>query len=225
MLSILFPRTCPLCGRVLRGDSGRLCAVCLSELPYARQLGVVMNPTEQRFAAIREVERAAGWIFYKPQTPTARLLKQIKYRGGRGLARFLGMMLAREAKQVGMLEGVEGVVPVPVHPLRRMMRGYNQSRELARGICGAGELPLLDVVSAGRHTSQTRLAHSARRENVRGVFRLRSTKGLRPGMCLLLVDDVCTTGSTLSALAETLVAAVPGLRLRVLTLATVDRFI
>lgn len=223
MLSILFPPLCCLCERVLSRGERHVCTVCLAALPYANQLGVTMNKTEQRFAHLREVESAAGWIFYMPLTPAARLLEQIKYNGGRRLARRIGGMMGAEARKKGILQDVDAIIPVAIHPLRLMKRGYNQSLQLARGISDVSGVPVRAILRAGLHRSQTRLSAEMRRENVKDVFRVAARHGLRRGMRVLLVDDVCTTGATLSSMAEALIAAVPGLKIRILTLATVDR--
>lgn len=97
----------------------------------------------------------------------------------------------------------DAVVPVPLHWLRRHLRGYNQSELLAEMLCPRLDAPLCaDLLRRTRHTrTQTRLAADARRKNVRNAF---SADNKVKGMSILLIDDVSTTHSTLLACAKAL---------------------
>lgn len=146
------------------------------------------------------------------------IIHAFKYDGRRGLARPLGRLAAAEAD--GVLGGAQYVVPVPLHPLRRLRRGFNQAEDLAREL----GLPLANVLWRHRMTApQTGLHASARRRNVRGAFTLsplwsRRRQSALEGGVVVLVDDVRTTGATLNACAEVLLEA--GVReVRALTLA------
>lgn len=132
-----------------------------------------------------------------------RIQHRVKYGNrpllGQALGRLMGLTLA------GVLPPADGVIAVPLHPLRRLERGYNQSRMLAGGLAEICALPLLDdVLLRTRATrSQTRLSRHARIENVRGAFSV-TTPDTVTGRALLLVDDVLTTGATGAAAARAL---------------------
>ena len=99
-----------------------------------------------------------------------------------------------------VLEGADFVVPVPLHPLRRFVRGFNQASELAQGL----GLPVRHALRRTRNTgSQADLPAGRRHANVRGAFRVAWRAPIR-GACIVLVDDVSTTGATLEACARTL---------------------
>ena len=106
---------------------------------------------------------------------------------------------------------------MPIHWTRLMHRGYNQVYHLARGLSGESGLPIAQLLKAHRHTSQTHQTLLTRRLNARGKYYAEFKKEYA-GRHLLLLDDVCTTGSTLTAAAEALLAAYPGARLSLLTL-------
>lgn len=127
-------------------------------------------------------------------------------RAGRrdGLSTFAGWML-----QVGgdLVDSADVLVPVPLHFTRLVMRGFNQSGWLAQEIGrAAGKPVLVDALVRQRRTpSQAGLSGRARRRNVSGAFRLRKGRAAQiAGAQVLLVDDVLTTGATLSACTRAL---------------------
>jgi ComF family protein len=132
-------------------------------------------------------------------------LHALKFRGQRGLSAPLGALLV-EAMEGRLPAGVPALlVPVPLHPRRERERGFNQASLLARRVGLAWGVPvggdvLVRVVAT---PSQTELDAPARRANVRAAFRLRRPE-LVAGRHVLLVDDILTTGATLSECALSL---------------------
>ncbi len=116
------------------------------------------------------------------------------------------------------------MVPLPLHPFKRMRRGYNQSEYLAEGI--AAQLGVgVDRRSVFRSRYTAAQALKPRREragNVEGAFAVRHPERLA-GRHILLVDDVMTTGSTLASCIEAIVRAVPDCRVSVAALAVSRR--
>jgi ComF family protein len=135
-------------------------------------------------------------------------LHAFKFRGRRGLAAPLGDLLV-DALSEGLPAGVPDLIlPVPLHPRRERERGFNQARLLAGRVGRAWGRPVrADVLARSRATtSQTDLDGVARRANVRGAFRVRRPE-LIAGRHVVLVDDILTTGATVSECARTLRAA------------------
>jgi ComF family protein len=132
-------------------------------------------------------------------------LHAFKFRGRRALAAPLGDLLA-EAVEGRLPHGdPDLLVPVPLHPRRERERGFNQAALLARRVgrawgCRVGDRVLARAVAT---PSQTELDAPARRANVRGAFRLRRPE-LIVGRHVVLVDDILTTGATLSECARCL---------------------
>jgi ComF family protein len=103
-----------------------------------------------------------------------------------------------------VLRDADAVVPVPLHPRRLRARGFNQSADLAEGL----GLAVLHALARTRWTEpQTGLPAARRHRNVRGAFAVRRDAGDLRGLCLVLVDDVSTTGATLEACARALTGA------------------
>lgn len=139
----------------------------------------------------------------------------LKFGRRPSLAGELAALLLRT--HAGVLDGADGVVPVPLHASRRRQRGFNQAHEIARHL----PVPLVAALRRRRHTPpQTQLGAEARRRNVDGAFAL-SWRARAHGalaarghvvralprvadQCLVLVDDVWTTGATLTACAAVL---------------------
>ena len=125
-----------------------------------------------------------------------------KYQEERARSDHLGEVLA------GVLDGlgpIDALVPVPLHPTRLRQRGYNQSVLLACRAGNASGVPMLDVLERLRPTpQQVGLGSEERQANVAGAFAARAAVG---GARLVVIDDVVTTGSTISACAVALARA------------------
>lgn len=130
------------------------------------------------------------------------MIHRLKYRGDLYLAGQLGRMIAAEP----ITDGVDAIVPLPLHRKRLRQRGFNQALELARPLARRSGLPLLcEAVLRQRDTpSQAGLDPAGRKRNLRGAFRCEQAFS---GLSVLVVDDVMTTGATLEELARTLKAA------------------
>ncbi len=132
------------------------------------------------------------------------MIHALKYGGRRSLARPLAAMLREAADD--WLRQADAVVPVPLHPLRRWRRGFNQAEDIARRL----GRPVIRPIRRTRHTRpQMELPRSVRLRAVRGAFRcvrhraVGAASAVR-GRKLLLVDDVITTGATVEACAALL---------------------
>ena len=136
------------------------------------------------------------------------LVQRMKYGGHSSLARRLGNVARGAGHDV--LNGADYAVPVPLHPVRRLQRGFNQADVIARAL----GVPVLSALRRVRWTpTQTGLSAPQRQRNVHQTFalswlvRMRGTRHTVQNRTLVLVDDVRTTGATLDACARVLLAA------------------
>jgi ComF family protein len=204
----LLPESCLLCGGEAEADAP-LCRACGGALPVlihtcprcaAANASAVSAPCGTCQKRPPAFDRVHALFAYAP--PLDWLVHGLKYRGRLDLARFLGHRLADFT--LGLATPRPDVIlPVPLHVSRLRTRGYNQSLELARYVGARLGIPV-DAVGVRRTRAtapQTEMPLAKRRANVRGAFQAtRDFAGLR----VAIVDDVMTTGSTVSALAQCL---------------------
>ena len=201
-LHVLLPRACAHCRADLPlGDAEPLCAACGrcdGRLGARRDL---CPSCAGRLFACRLIRAATAH-----HGPAASLVHAFKFRGLPSAARAAGATMAREMERRPVLSGFDALVPVPLHPERERRRGYNQAELLAREIGAATGLPILTLLERRRWGAPSwRLGRLGRKTTLSGAFVLgagceKSTDGRR----LLLIDDVCATGTTLEECARAL---------------------
>ena len=177
------PPVCDSCGEPLAAE-GRICTLCADR------------------SRVISRARAVG-----PYEGTLReLVHALKYQRRQSLAAPLGRMM--RASGCELLSAADAVVPVPLHWRREYIRGFNQSRELARHL---GPRVQELIVRTRNTRAQIELAADVRQSNVQGAFRVRRDwlgRKVEVGRRrLLLIDDVSTTGATLDACAIVLLNA------------------
>ena len=222
--SLFIPRSCAVCGGVLPPSKHLLCSMCEATAPLTNLWQELANPMMERFWGLLPIEHASALFWYVEGSPWRDAVHRFKY-GGRWLSAYdMGRWYGALMRESGLYATVDAIVPVPLHWWRRMWRGYNQSEYIARGIARELGVKVLShaVVRHRYNQSQTHQSVFRRWANVEGIFRVRRADELR-GRHILLVDDVFTTGATIFSLGETILRAVPDVRLSVAVLATTRR--
>ncbi len=216
---MVMPRICPVCGKALDGDEVWLFRKCLAALPHTRYEEVDFNTMEQHFAGKVPIERATAYFFYEKGSPYASILHDIKYHSTPGMGRWLTARAVRDMQGSHFFDGIDVVTAVPLHRSKLAHRGYNQSEYLARGIAEALHVPLIEALKAVRpHSTQTHKGAMERWQNIQGNYALKKNADRLAGKHILLVDDVITTGSTLTVCAAAL-KTIPGTMVSLFTLA------
>lgn len=219
VINLSSPQQCFVCGGRLSPTENAMCSVCSLHLPRTGFCSSPHdNPMARLFWGLVAVDKAAALFYYTVRSNVARVIYAMKYYGRADIGLKLGRMAALEFMDEGFFDDVDVIVPVPLARKRQRERGYNQSEAIARGVSSVTGLPVecRAVERTVFHVSQTSLMRWERMDNVDGIFRLSDASRLR-GRHVLLVDDVVTTGATLTACASVM-AAVPGIRLSMMTL-------
>lgn len=221
--SLLFPRCCEVCGSPLSRGEECLCTCCNINLPRTGFHLRKDNPVECLFwGRIPGLKRASSFLFYRKGSDFRRILHMLKYGGYKELGEVMGRYMSAELSSGEFFDGVDMIIPVPLHRKKQKLRGYNQSEWIARGIASVTGIPLCAecMIREKNTETQTRKSTFERWENVEGIFRLCDTVHFE-GKHVLFVDDVLTTGATTVACASAF-AGVSGIRISVLTLAVAE---
>ncbi|MGM9827894.1 MAG: ComF family protein [Muribaculaceae bacterium] len=209
---IAAPRTCLLCDRALTMDENAICLSCLATLPRTFYHLDPNNSIALAMVHHRRMTRAACWLFYNHNSRVSDLIHSIKYHDMPDVGRVMGRMFADELKDANFFDGVDALVPVPLHWLKRYRRHYNQSTVIARGIAEVTGIPIADALVARAHSAQARLDGERRRKNVTpDTFSVRHPEMI-DGKNIVIVDDVTTTGTTLNCIATAILRDCPGVR-------------
>lgn len=220
LLDIIYPTSCAVCGATAETH---VCANCRAAVTIHPTLAccsicgkMMMNPESAgnvvavcgqchsqapKFDAARSAGAFSG--------PLRTLVHKFKYNKATWLRRELGELLEGCVIANFSSESIDIICPVPLSPVKQRSRGYNQAAILAKDLARNLSIPNVPkILRRARNTpTQTHLDAAQRRKNVAGAFL--SPPNMRPlvyGRCILLVDDVMTTGATLSECAATLKA-------------------
>jgi ComF family protein len=192
---------CARCRGLLAPDGAAFCHRCGGgpDGPVRRLL--------QSTCACRAHRDFRARCLYRMRDPMPALIHQFKYRGVTRLAHGWGGELCALLPS----PRPDLLLPIPLHPSSEARRGYNQSALLARALAHAAGLPCVEdaLVRARRTSTQTRLDPERRRRNLAGAIAV-ARPALVRGRRVTLVDDVVTTGATLGAAVEALLAAGAG---------------
>ena len=218
-LDYIFPRYCSICGKFLSVNSEYLylcencvdrfsflekniCSICGNILPQEISSNLSICPQCQKCPPVFLSARSA--VFFDPSSK--KIIYEFKYHQGDFLGRDIAK-LALRSDEFKKLITKAALVPVPLHWRRKFFRGYNQSEVFANELCKLNihskVLPLLTRI---RYTKpQVSLAAEQRQNNVNHAFKFnKKYTSLDRNLKVVIIDDVFTTGSTLSQCAMAL---------------------
>lgn len=226
-MNLLYPMRCYSCGKDLGAlDEYGVCEACVSRIkknpaPYCRLCG---RPMEKISCLCAECKKTAphfdrAYSAYLYEGVLKELIHKFKYNGKIRLSRLLSRQMAEFIEDNGnILKDVDLITCVPLQNSRLRERGFNQSRILAVDISGRAGIPFADTLEkrvSTRH--QNELSRDDRLANLKDAFAIRAKSDVY-GLAVLLIDDVMTTGATLSECSKVLRDAGAG-EVRCLTLA------
>jgi ComF family protein len=198
--SLLFPRLCYACGNQLMRNESLICTECFVVIPRTNYHFIEDNPVAQLFWGRCLIEKAAAFSYYNKGSRIRKLIHNMKYNGIREIGYDLGRLYGLSLKTSGFINDIDIIIPVPLHPVKKRIRGFNQSETISMGIADATHLPV-DLKSLARvlvSATQTKRSRYERWTNVEGIFQVLDSQTIM-GKHVLLVDDVITTGSTIES--------------------------
>lgn len=205
---ILWPNTCPFCGRV---NAGGVCAVCRKKAeelivkePRCMKCGKPVRYDETEYCqdcanTRHSYDRGVSLWLHKEPINTS--IYRFKYHNQRFYAGFYAAEMVKKYRELIRRWRPEVIVPIPLHSRRRRKRGYNQAELLARELGKLLMLPVTpDFVFRVKDTSpQKMLDNKKRRKNLKKAFAVRIPR--RMPKRVLVIDDIYTTGNTIDAVA------------------------
>lgn len=199
-ISLLFPRLCYGCGNHLLRNENLICTECYILIPRTNYHLKSDNPVAQLFWGRCLIEKAAAFSFYTRDSRIRKLIHQLKYKGIREIGIELGRIYALSLRSSEFLDGIDIIIPVPLHPSKKRKRGFNQSEMICIGISDITGLKTDTglLVRRSMTKTQTKKSRYDRWTNVEGIFQVTDPMVLRDKH-ILIVDDVITTGSTIEA--------------------------
>lgn len=202
LLGLLFPDLCVVCKSRLSEGEQHICTDCLLLLPKTNFHRQPDNRLEQFFAGRIPFHRVAAYAYFVKDGSIQQIIHELKYNRNPLIGYYMGQLGGEDMKGSEFISSVDLLVPIPLHPKREKMRGYNQSYEICRGISERTEIPVDNntLIRKVNNPSQTKNSRFDRWKNVEDIFSI-TDKAAFAGKHILLVDDVITTGSTLESCA------------------------
>ncbi len=216
LASLLYPSLCAVCSAPVEAED-YLCEPCARKAPRIKApfcsrcsepfQGAITEEFACANCAGRTLHFEAAVSAYRSRGVVRKIVHDFKYGQQQHLRHPVAEWLI-ETLDDPRLHGrrFDGLVPVPLHPARERERGFNQAALLADLLSRKSGIPVLPALERIRYTTtQTAFERSERMENLRNAFRLRKNTSVRE-LRVLLIDDILTTGSTLSECARVLKA-------------------
>jgi ComF family protein len=199
-LSLLFPELCCLCKEKLVEGEELICLSCYFKLPKTNYHKIENNNAAERFRGKIPFEKVTSFLFYNKGGMAQQIIKEIKYRGNKEFAVLISSTMAEDLYKNSFFEGIDMLIPVPLHKKKYKKRGFNQSEEIAKGIMKETGIPIdiNHLLRVKENPTQTKKKVYERWLNTREIFELIRPEDME-GKHILMIDDVLTTGSTLEA--------------------------
>ena len=219
IIGLFYPSVCAACGNTLFKWESLVCTRCRSFLPKTGYELNEENPLARLFYGRVRLKAVTACFFFSKEGKVQHLIHELKYKGNADAGVFLGHELGKSIKEAPLFQGIDYLIPVPLHPKREKERGYNQSMMIARGISEITGIPIGEkfLVRSVNTATQTHKTKEERWKNVKDIFEVQHSERLE-SKYVLLIDDVLTTGATLEACTLKL-SSVPGITISCATAA------
>lgn len=214
-LDLLYPRRCPICHGIAPYGS-RICPECRRKIPYivtkrclkcGKPVEEGMNFCDDCLKTPHSYTEGVGVFLYDDTMRQS--IAELKYRGRPEYGEVLGDLVFGEMEEKIAYWKPDVIVPIPLHPDRLAKRGYNQAELIAGRIAERSGVPMESGLLARRNATRVmkKLDAKERKSNMSRAFEVPQNAKVQVPPKVLLVDDIYTTGSTIDAASEALLAA------------------
>ncbi len=221
-INFVFPKTCIACNKGLYTNEQNICITCIGNLPYTNSHENKENFIFQKLYNLTGAKEAYSFLYFVKNGLSQNILHNIKYHNQSQAAYYFGQWYGTKLQMI--LKNVDVIIPVPLHPQKFSLRGYNQSEEFAKGINEILNKKVDDkfLIKTRSTQSQTQKNKQSRYQNLKDGFKINPNSKNYNNKCVLLVDDVITTGATIESCANTIMQHDNSIQLYIVSLAVVD---
>jgi len=198
VFDFFLPRLCEHCGDKLTATESILCDNCFAQLKTASE-ELIIHEYERKFSYDKIIDGFYSAFIFTEDSPFQSLIHSLKYNGRFRIGVFIGETAAGLLKEKIRNWNADLLLPVPLFHLKKAERGYNQSFYIAKGFSKVLNIPVKNnLIKRARYTeTQTKLNLEERKENMANAFAIKNAKEIK-GKKIILIDDVITTGSTVT---------------------------
>lgn len=204
LLDFFLPRLCLCCNSKLPPAQRIVCDSCFSQIDIATD-ELIQYEFDRKFSTDNIIDGFLSPFVFKDGGNLQMLLHELKYQNRFRVGNILGVFIGELSADKIAPWNIDFIIPIPLHKLKKADRGYNQSDHIGKSLAKYLDKPCrTNIVKRKKFTeSQTKLNIQERKINIEGAFRLKRTKEIR-GKNILLLDDVITTGATVTELGKVL---------------------
>jgi ComF family protein len=222
LIQLFFPASCAGCKTILIAKENVICTKCRHEMPLTQHHLNPENEALKKFYGRIPVEQVSALLYFHKKGIVQELIHSLKYRGQEAIGTVLGEWYAEELKNHQLLQTVDFIIPVPLHPKKFRERGYNQVTEFGNALSKSLHIPVNTTILFRQVYSKTQSQKNrlGRTEGIDSVFDVAFSESDH-NRHFLLIDDVITTGATLEVCAKALLK-IPGAKISIVCMAMAD---
>lgn len=219
-LHLIFPQKCVHCEIELLEKESFICSECNINLSFTYyEKYTEHTKMDKLFWGKITIHKTYALYYFEENTVVQSILHSLKYKNNPKIGREFGKRIGERLQKITSFEDLDALIPIPMHPKKKFLRGYNQAEMLAQGISEVTNIPIQTTeVKKLKHTqSQTQKSLWERWENSENTFS--SSLNADSLKHIALIDDVLTTGATMERLARAIQDKNSSLKISLITLA------
>jgi ComF family protein len=220
IVHLVFPNSCLACEKELAPSDQHICAFCRNDLSLTQyDKYTEPSPMDKLFWGRVEITSTYAHFFFDKNKASQDILFGLKYKGNEKVGHYFGKEVGDILANHPSFNKANVLIPVPLHPKKKFIRGFNQSEVIANGIQESSNIPIaLNLIRRNKHSeTQTKKDRFERWDNVSSIFSV--SDEIKSIDHAIIVDDVITTGSTMESIIRSLRSKNPALSISVVTLA------
>jgi ComF family protein len=219
IINLFFPKVCSGCSSFLLSNENVICTVCRHDIPLTNHHLNPENDAFKKFYGRIPVIHTSALFYFHKKGIVQELIHNLKYKGHEEIGTVLGEWYAEDLKTITLLQTVDEIIPVPLHPKKLKERGYNQVTAFGTALSASLNLVYNDSLLIRNVYSKTQSKKTllGRTEGIETIFDVSFTEK-NHNKHFLLIDDVITTGATLEACSRALMK-IPGAKISIVCMA------